>query len=274
PARASAIAAIGNNKSVPEGHTIHRLAADQHHLVGRRVRSSSPQGRFSEGATAIDGCTLDAVVAAGKHLFHSYGNVRLHVHLGTTGLFFRTNEPTAAARPQVRLRLDFGWAEVWDLIAPMRCELLDVAGVQAIVSSLGPDPLGPSADPEEVWRRLSKKPRRPVGIALLDQSVIAGVGNVFRTEALAACRIHPSRPAAEVSRQDFNCLWSALTRMMPRAVEEGRIVTVDVAVGSNIAEAEARYVYKQRQCRRCGTAVHSWKLGGRTAHACPACQPD
>ncbi len=258
---------------MPEGHTIHRLARDQAPLVGCTVRASSPQGRFRTGAAAIDGRRLDAVDALGKHLLHRYGPHHLHVHLGKTGVFVPVGRREQPARPQVRLRLDFGVAaRTWDLIAPLRCELLTDDEVAVLIGSLGPDPLQLGADAGEARRRLASHPG-PVGVALLDQGVLSGVGNVFRAEALAACHAHPGRPAAEVTDEEFDCLWTALQAMMSRAVDDGRIVTVDTPAGPDLAEEDARYVYKQKLCRRCGDEVTTWDLHGRTAYACPTCQP-
>jgi endonuclease VIII len=104
--------------------------------------------------------------------------------------------------------------------------------------------------------------------------VIAGI--VFRTEALFACRLHPSRPAASLTRAEFDRLWATVCAMMHRAVDDGRIVTVDPPAGrsrTDIPEDEARYIYKQACCRRCGAPVASWSLGGRTTYACPVEQP-
>jgi endonuclease-8 len=254
---------------MPEGHTIRRLALDQASPVGRPVRASSPQGRFAEGAATLDGQTLDGIDAFAKLLFHAYGDSRLHVHFGTQGIFLRHLAPATRPRPSVRLRLDFG-TEAWELIAPLRCELMDEGAAAGVVAGLGPDPLR-GGDRGEAWRRLQVS-SRPVGVALLDQSVVAGVGNVLRTEALAACGVHPSRPVAEVTRGDFDCLWDELVRTMSCAVAEGRIVTVDAPLWKAPPAAEARYAYKQAACRRCGDRVESWTLAGRTAHACPTCR--
>jgi endonuclease VIII len=154
----------------------------------------------------------------------------------------------------VRLRLA-GATAAWDLIAPATCELLDDAGVARLLAHLGPDPLRKDADPEHAWTSLQATPSA-LGAALLDQAVIAGIGNVFRAE--------------------FDRLWATVREMMGRAVDDGRIVTVDPPAGrsrTDIPEDEARYVYKQACCRRCGAPVASWILGGRTAYACPVEQP-
>ena len=117
---------------------------------------------------------------------------------------------------------------------------------------------------------------RSIGEVLLDQSVLAGAGNVFRAEVLHACRIHPRRPASSLSAAERSSLWEALRQMMRLAAEEGRILTVPVEAGidrSTLPEAEARYVYKQAQCRHCGTPVEMETIGGRTSYACASCQP-
>lgn len=253
---------------MPEGHTLHRLAREQGVLVGQQVAASSPQGRFTEGAAAIDGSTVDAIEAYGKHLLHRYGDRHLHVHLGMRGVFLRLRTPPPPPRGQVRLRL-VGRDDGWDLIAPMRCQLLDDEGRDRLLGSLGPDPLRPEADRGEARSRLAAY-RGTVGAALLDQRVIAGIGNVVRTEALADCGINPHRPAAEIDADEFECLWRRSTAILQRAVELGRIVTVDGAEDG--PEAEARHVYKQDRCRRCGTAVVAGPLAGRTAYHCPRCQ--
>ncbi len=251
-----------------EGHTIHRLARDLRELIGPPLSASSPQGRFA-GAKAIDGLPLEGTDAYGKHLLLRFAPATLHIHLGMAGKFTRV-APAVEPRPQIRLRL--ATPEVsWDLIAPIICELTDDAGVAALAARLGPDPLRKDADPERVWSRLQRY-SGPIGAALLDQSVVAGVGNIYRTELLFLMGIHPTRPAASLTREQFDTLWTRLKSMMKLGVEEGRIITVDVPPGPEriaLPAAEARWVYQQEVCRRCGAPVEKFRLGSRTAYACP-----
>ena len=110
----------------------------------------------------------------------------------------------------------------------------------------------------------------------MDQSVLAGVGNVYRAEILHALRMAPDRPASTVTDAEFEALWSGLGAMMGQGVEDGRIITVDVPPGQDrqeIPEAASRRVYKQVACYDCGTTVVTSTINGRTAHACPRCQP-
>ena len=259
---------------MPEGHTLHRLARECQELVGRRLGASSPQGRFAEGAAAIDGCVLRAVEAFGKHLLLDVGDVHLHVHLGMRGAMFRS-DPHGTPKTGVRLRLRAEDPPVaWDLVAPTRCELLTHDGRAGLLARLGPDPLRGDA-PDVALVRIGRSDRC-IGQLLLDQDVVAGVGNVFRAEALHQCRVHPSRPGSSLRPAELECVWAALTRMMERATAEGRIITVEAPDGvdrASIPEQEARHVYKQERCRSCGHEVRSWDMGGRTAYACESCQP-
>jgi endonuclease-8 len=258
---------------MPEGHVLHRLAQDQQELVGHVVTASSPQGRFADGAGKIDGGRLELVEAYGKHLHHRYDTgAELHGHLGMQGKWLRL-DPGRPPRNQVRLRLTDSCV-AWDLIAPATCRLLGPGEWETVVGTLGPDPLRADADPEEVWRRLHTY-RGALGAALLDQSVVAGVGNVLRAESLFAAGLNPGRPAPTLQRADFDRWWQMLVVMMRRAVDETRIITVpDATNRRNLPEQRARMVYKQPACRRCGTLVAVSAIGGRTAYVCPVCQPD
>jgi endonuclease-8 len=258
---------------MPEGHTLHRLARDLGaDLRGRQVSASSPQGRF-EQAAAVDGTQVVDVDAYGKHLLLDVSvPASVHVHLGMQGRWLRYDDPSVPPLRQVRLRL--ATTEVaWDLIAPSRCELLTAAEVERLLSRLGPDPLRPDADPGLAVAALAAAPG-PIGAALLDQAVVAGVGNVFRSEALHELGIAPSRPCRELGREQLDALWAVLCRMMARAVEDGRIVTVDGPDRLQLPEAETRRVYRQERCRDCGAAVVTSTVGGRIAYHCPVEQPE
>jgi endonuclease-8 len=258
---------------VPEGHTIHRIARlHNERLAGKALAVSSPQGRFAESAARLDGRVLQRVDAFGKHLFYDWGEGDyVHVHLGLYGKFL--DGPTSL---QVRMRMDDRQGNVADLVGATACDLIDPAARDAIVARLGPDPLRPRPDPAKAWSRISRS-TTPIGKALMDQSVIAGVGNVYRAEALFALGIHPEVPARQITREQFDQLWDWIVRALKRGLKEGRIITIgppeDRRRRSSIPPEEGRYVYKQDRCRRCGTEVRRWDMGGRWAYACEACQP-
>ena len=256
---------------MPEGHVLHRLALEMAELVGPVLSAASPQGRFA--AEEMDGQRLTCVEAYGKHLLLDFANgYSVHVHLGMRGKWLRFSPVTGPGLPQVRLRLAVPDV-AWDLIAPATCELLDAAGRSALVSGLGPDPLRPDAAPDEAYRLVTAHPGS-IGAALLDQSRIAGVGNVFRAEVLHGMRMPPTRPARSVTSEEFDQLWARLQAMMTRAVADGRIITVEPGDRLALPESESRRVYKQQQCRDCGTPIVTGTIEGRTTYACPRCQPE
>lgn len=261
---------------MPEGHTIHRLAR-QHAawFAGGPVRVSSPQGRFP-GAAIVDGTRLASTDAWGKHLFHHYeGGGVVHVHLGLFGTFHVRDVPPPPPRDTVRMRLENGGHCV-DLTGATVCELVGPDEVEAIVGRLGPDPLRPDADPDRGWRALQ---RRSVGVgrALMDQKVVAGVGNVYRAEVLHVHGLHPETPSAAVTHAQWQSMWDTLVAWMRYGVRYGRIVTTDPGeVGrarSRMRRDQRVHVYRRDVCRRCGTDIRRWDLAGRWAYACETCQP-
>ncbi|MEO6989574.1 MAG: DNA-formamidopyrimidine glycosylase family protein [Aquihabitans sp.] len=267
---------------MPEGHTIHRLAKDQgKDLMGREVAAMSAQPRFTEGAARLDGQLIERVEAWGKHLFHTFdtGDV-LHVHLGLIGWWTRRapdlddgafEEPT----PTTRLRLT-GEGVAWDLTGPMVCRVIDPDEQASVVAKLGPDPLRRNTDPEPVWSRLQRS-AKAVGILLMEQDVVAGIGNVYRSEILNIVGIDPRRPGRNVTRSEFDALWAETVRQLRLGVRRNKIVTMSTeelpGPISKLARGEGRYVYKQEECGRCHTPLDIYPLAGRTTWSCPTCQP-
>jgi endonuclease VIII len=263
---------------MPEGHTIHRLAKDHtKDLVGKRLDVTSPQGRMADDAAIVDGHVLRGVDPYGKHLFYRFDHdVTIHVHLGLFGKFRRQASPAADPIGQVRMRLS-GPSWTVDLSGPTDCRIITSAEEQTIRDRLGPDPLRKDADPDRAWERIKKR-RSTIGEALMDQKVMAGVGNVYRAESLFLHGIHPNRAANTVTKPEFDALWVTLVDLLNRGVKDNRIITLEP---SDLAELgprrrlrskEAVYVYKQPRCRRCHGDIARWDLAGRWAYACETCQ--
>ncbi len=261
---------------MPEGHTIHRLALDHtRELRNRVVQVSSPQGRF-ECAALLDGTKFLRAEAHGKHLFHRYAGARLvHVHLGLFGKFRRHLGREPAPRDTVRMRIVRAEPLLTlDLTGPTACELLTRGEERALRARLGEDPLSVDAEPGLVWEKLLRR-KGPIGVALMDQSLIAGVGNVYRAEALFVNRIHPLMPSNTLQRAQFDTLWSWLVEALARGVRDRRIITVPAAFGKSPIprlRSERVHIYKSDSCPSCGDKVRRWDLAGRWAYACDRCQ--
>jgi endonuclease-8 len=279
---------------MPEGHTLHRLALELGSAFGgRTVRVSSPQGRFAESAALVDGSVLLGAEAAGKHLFVELdgpapGERVIHIHLGLIGqLDVRTGrgEPPLPVG-QVRLRLaaahgSDGWACA-DLRGAIVCDLVTVARRDEVIARLGPDPLRDDADPMRAWSRISRS-RRPIGDLLMDQEVLAGVGNVYRAEVLFRHRMHPLRPGRTLRVGQWRAMWDDLRTLMADGVETG---TIDTVRPQHTPEAMGRaardddhggevYVYRRtgQPCHVCGHRVRAEVLAGRNLFWCAHCQP-
>lgn len=268
---------------MPEGHTLRRLADDlSAAFAGRPVRVSSPQGRFAGSAALVDGSVLVGVESAGKHLFVELEHERfIHVHLGLIGRFDVVVGSPGAPVGQIRLRLvnDTAYA---DLRGATQCDLVTRARRDEVVGKLGPDPLRKDADPLRAWARVGRS-NRPVGDLLMDQEVLAGVGNVYRAEVLYRHRIHPLRPGRTLRKGQFLAMWDDLVELMAYGVATGRIDTVRP---EHTPEAMGRpprrddhggevYVYRRTgmPCLVCGAKIRTQVLVGRNLFWCPRCQP-
>ncbi|AXB47694.1 Fpg/Nei family DNA glycosylase [Amycolatopsis albispora] len=268
---------------MPEGHTLHRLARlHKRRYGGAPVEVSSPQGRFAAEASVVDGQVLKTAEAYGKHLFHDYGPAGVvHVHLGLYGTFGEAKLPAPEPVGQVRMRL-VGRTHWTDLRGPTRCELLTEGEADAIKARLGPDPLRRDAKPELAWQRISGS-RTSIAALLMDQSVLAGVGNVYRAEVLFRHGVAPMLPGKTLDRSLWDAMWADLVVLMREGVRTGRIDTVaDEHLPEVTGRAPRRdrhggevYVYRRtgQPCLVCGTPVAFQELAGRKLYWCPACQP-
>jgi len=261
---------------MPEGHTIHRIARDHNkQFAGQKLIVLSPQGRFAKSADELSGLKLVAVDAYGKHLCYRWAGDRLlHIHLGLYGKFRMHKSPPPEPQGQVRIRA-IGKSNAFDLNGPNTCELITTPEWAEIQNRLGEDPLRRDSDPDRAWQKINRS-RAPIGTLLLNQAVIAGVGNIYRAEALYLLGIHPSRAGNKVSRQQFDQLWGTLTDLMQIGVKYNRIITASPEqIGKTrgrMLKDERLLVYKKNNCGSCGGQVKAWELGARKVFACPQCQ--
>jgi endonuclease VIII len=279
---------------MPEGHTIHRLAADHRaRFGGRIVRALSPQGRFADGAALIDGRECTGAEAHGKHLFLGFrepgpagpsgpsGQRWVHIHLGLYGKVTFGSGPPPAPTGQIRLRLSGpdGYA---DLRGPNTCELITRGEKQDLHLRLGPDPLRPDADPARAYAKISRS-AAPLAALLLDQKVLAGVGNVYRAEVLFRHGIDPYRPGRTLTRPEWDALWADLAELLREGVRNNRIDTVRPEHTPRAMGRAPRvddhggevYVYRRahQRCHLCAGQIRTAPLLGRNLFWCPTCQP-
>ncbi len=259
-------------QGVPEGHTIHREARDQTPMLRRKlVAVSSPQGRFFEGAALIDGRRCMAVEAYGKHLFYRFaGGDTLHVHLGLYGKFRKAKLPAPEPKGAVRIRMETA-THVVDCNGPTACEVLDLAAVAKLMARLGPDVLRDDADPEAAWSRIARS-RAPIGQLVMDQAVIAGLGNIYRTEILWRQRIHPRTEGRDLTRGAFDAFWADSAALLRIGVAQKAIITVDGAMRGKTRYGARTNIFKKQVCPRCDGPVRQFAMTARKVFCCETCQ--
>ncbi|MCK1819094.1 Fpg/Nei family DNA glycosylase [Streptomyces sp. XM83C] len=267
---------------MPEGHTIHRLAQDYaDRFRGTAPRVTSPQGKFSDAADLLSGAPLTATEAHGKHLFLRFRDADwVHIHLGLFGKVAFGDAPAPPPTDTVRLRLanDTAWA---DLRGPTTCALITDTEKHAIHDRLGPDPLRDDADPDAAHRRVARS-RTTIAALLMDQKVIAGVGNVYRAEVLFRHGVDPYTPGKDITPDLWRALWDDLVALMREGVRNNRIDTVRP---EHTPEAMGRpprvddhggevYVYRRaaQPCHICGDEIRTAGLAARNLFWCPTCQ--
>lgn len=281
---------------MPEGHTIHGIAGRLTRAFGgREVAVTSPQGRFADEAALLDGRALTGAEAAGKHLFVRFeGDDIVHVHLGLIGKLSVVPERDAPITGAVRLRIASD-THTADLRGPNLCALGTPATVDGVLARLGPDPLRPDADPDRAWARVTKS-RKPIAELLMDQAVVAGVGNVYRCEVLYRHRVDPMTPGNRLDRVTWEALWADIVRLLRLGVVFNQILTMDdqvdeaeelvrtgahapieaaltgVGLGSHFERRFYLYQRTGEPCVGCGTPVAAQELAGRTLYWCPVCQ--
>ena len=161
-----------------------------------------------------------------------------------------------------------------DLTGPTTCRVIDSPERLAVIAKLGPDPRA-GGRAKDVWPKISAS-SKPIGAMLLDQSVIAGVGNIFRAEVLFETQLDPETPGCELSKDAFDRLWRSLSRMMKKGLRYGRIISVTAAeAGRPLAEIDGNdrfRVYRCEDCPRCGRNIETIELAARKLYLCKHCQ--
>lgn len=258
---------------MPEGDTIYRAARTLRKAIGgkpvRAFRSALPQ----LADAALVGTTVEAVEARGKNLLVRFDDGHtLHTHMMMVGSWhvYRVGEPwqRGADRAFAVIETDDWLAVCFD--API-CKLLRPGERSPQLDALGPDLLDPGADLDEALRRLRQNDELPLGVAIMQQHVVAGVGNVYKSEVLFLRRLDPFAPVSSVSDEALRDALLLARKLMKQNVGHARMRTTRRRFGSSRLWVYGR---KNEPCFECGTPLDMRRQGeqGRSTYFCPRCQ--
>lgn len=271
---------------MPEGHTVHRTANQFNRAFkGQLISVDSPQGRFTQSSQLVYGTKLKQAVAIGKQLFLHFDQGRtVRIHLGIYGKWrWYELEPDAdlpAVQGEVRARffgLDAkGKLRLAELRGPTVCEVLERHEVAEVTKRLGADPLNPDPSGSEYARFEAKvlKSAKSIGLLLMDQSVISGIGNVYRAEILFRAGLNPHRPSKDLQPSQVAEIWRDSVELLQVGVRTGVMITRDEHLRKDPGKEHRNFVYKRegQPCRVCGTHVSIELAAGRKLYWCAGCQ--
>jgi endonuclease-8 len=252
---------------MPEGDTVWLTAANlRDGLVGKALtRCDVRVPRFA--AADLIGHTVDEVLSRGKHLFIRVGPASIHSHLKMDGSWrISAHRRVRENDHRVRIILEAGDVQAAG-VELGQLEILDRDDDMSAVAHLGPDLLGADWDPETAAANLTTDPDRPIAAALLDQRVMAGVGNVYCNELCFVFGLLPTAPLARVA-DPARLVSRAHDMLMANRSRWNRTTTGDRRHGNEL------WVYGRtgKPCRRCGTLIESDTGGERVSCWCPRCQ--
>ena len=261
-----------------EGHLVARWAQRLRALIGQPLELVELPARWGERAPGLVGQHLADVSTHGKHLLlRLSGGDTIHCHAMMFGSW-QVGKPGMSLRKpahRIRLRLRTRRGEAVFFNGPV-VELLtpaELAGHQRL-NSLGPDILAPAFDRDEVWRRLRADPSREIAEAIIDQTVVAGIGNIYKSESLFLAGIDPRATVGSLARAQLDELWDILVPLMRKGVGASRMRTRPTP---RDGKDHRHWVYQRRgqSCFRCGAKIARIVQGRarRATFFCPSCQP-
>lgn len=264
---------------MPEGDTIYRTAVSLRRWIGGRVITAARSSVAGLDATRLVDRKVELIEAQGKHLLiRLSGGLVLHTHMRMTGSWhvYPTGERWRRPARQARLVLEAGARSAVCFNAPVIELFADHDELaHPALRRLGPDVLEPaSLDPAAIRARARARAGASptIGELLLDQQVVAGIGNIYRCETLFVVGIHPWTPSVRVADATIDGLVTAASRLMLANATEGAGVGRSFDAGS-----DRTWVYRRGglPCRRCRTAVERGLIGRqvRSVYWCPTCQP-
>jgi endonuclease-8 len=258
---------------VPEGDTVFRSARALNEVLAGQVLDRCDIRVPAFATVDLTGERVESVVSVGKHLLHRIGEFTIHSHLKMEGSWHIYRGDTAWRRPAWQARAILGVPGVTTVGFQLgELEVVPREREDEVVGYLGPDILGPSWDADVALANLTRDPDRAIGLALLDQRVIAGLGNVYRNELLFLRGLLPTRPVRDVPDP------AGLIALAHRLILANRD-RVERTTTGDLRRGKMTYVNRRERqpCLRCGTAIRRGSLGEdelteRDTYFCPVCQ--
>ena len=215
----------------------------------------------------ISGKKLSRIEAHGKNLFYFFGSLAvLHIHFGMSGAF-TTFDSQLAPPPKDTTRLLLDDGSICAHLSAMTTNIEDSSFYKTRIQTLGEDPLRVDANKEALWSKVQAS-KKNIGQILMDQTMIAGVGNIYRAEILFKAGVHPDVLGKDLPYADFLQVWAQSVYLLQKGFREGRIVTVEEPTFDN----RRMFVYGQKRCARCLSPISKWEVQTRTLYCCETCQ--
>jgi endonuclease-8 len=260
---------------VPEGDTLWRAASRLHAaLAGHPVtRLASPLPEVAAGARryGIVGRPVVAVEARGKHLMMRFERAALRSHMGMTGSWHLYRPGSRWRNPPQHARVVVETASAVAVCFTPRVVEWVSAGSEPThpsLSRLGPDVVAPEFDAASARQRLASDPESEIGVALLDQRLVSGIGNIYKSESLFRTGVSPFARVRDLEPPTLDRILATARRLMRRSV---------ASQAGGTAARERPWVYRRegQPCRRCGTLIRMRRQGeqARSSYWCPHCQP-
>jgi endonuclease-8 len=191
--------------------------------------------------------------------------------LGLFGRIRKQKLPLAEPKGAVRVRL-IGKTHLIDINGPTICEILDQKDVIALGGRIGPDVLRTDANPDLAYDKIARS-RAPIGRLIMDQSVMAGIGNIYRSEILWRQAIHPETPGKAIGRQNFDQIWNDARTLLAIGVERNAIVTVFGGQSAKREHGEKYNIFGKTNCPNCKGEIRRFEISGRRTFVCETGQP-
>lgn len=257
---------------MPEGDTVYRTAKTLNAALAGTVLERCDIRVPAFATVDLTGETVHSVVSRGKHLLMRIGEYTIHSHLKMEGSWHVYRPGARWFRPEFQARAILANADVLAVGFELgTLEVLPTSDEKQAVGYLGPDLLGPDWDAELALANLRRAPDREIGLALLDQRNLAGLGNVYRAELCFLRGVLPTRPVGEVGELE------KMVELAKRLIEANKDRSARTTTGKLRGDRTWVYGRAGQPCRRCGTTVERGELGDdalqlREVWWCPHCQ--